>query len=113
MELLFTVEYHFLIKGKGLLVPHAIDNPDDWRFKPFSDEVVVKRPDGTEDRYLVSFARGWGHGIGGPPIIYDLCLIFSEGTKETIPIGTQIFVSEGIWRKLHGEVPNKMDAADV
>jgi hypothetical protein len=113
MELLFTVEDHFLIKGRGLLVHHVIDNPNDWRFKPFSDEVVIRRPDGAEDRLLVSFAWGWGHGIGGPPMIYDLCLIFSEGTKETIPVRSQIFVSEGIWRKLHGEVPNKLERADA
>ena len=111
MELLFTVEYHGFIKGRGLIVPHWLDNPDDWRFKPFSDEVVIRRPDGTEDSFLVSFAWGWGHGISG--ISYSLDLIFSEGTKETVPIGSQVFVSEVIWRKLHGEVPNKLDAADV
>jgi hypothetical protein len=111
MELLFTVEYHFLIKNKGLMVVHAVDNPDNWRFKRFSGEVVIRRPDETEERFLVSFAWGWGHGISD--ISYSLGLIFSEGTKETVPIGSQVFVSEGIWRKLHGEVPNKLDAADI
>jgi hypothetical protein len=104
MELLFTVEYHFLIKNKGLMVVHAVD-------KRFSGVVVIRRPDETEERFLVSFAWGWGHGISG--ISYSLGLIFSEGTKETVPIGSQVFVSEGIWRKLHGEVPNKLDAADI
>jgi hypothetical protein len=70
--------------------------------------VVIRRPDETEERFLVSFAWGWGHGIGG--ISYSLNLIFPDGTKETVPIGSQIYVGEGVWKKLHGEVPNKLDS---
>ena len=112
MELLLTVEDHFLIKGRGLVVLPWLDYPENRRFKSFSDEVVIRRPDETEERCLGYFLNmHLNFGSRGSKTV--ISLQFPEGTKETVPIGSQIFASEGIWQKLQGEVPNKLEEADV
>jgi hypothetical protein len=111
MELLLTVDGHFLIKDRGILVLPWLDYPENRRFKAFSDEVVIRRPNGIEEHCLVSFVSEhvrFSHGGSNMHII----LQFPEGTQETVPVGSQVFVSDSTWQKLHGGVSGKLDGAD-
>jgi hypothetical protein len=106
MELLLTVEAHFLIKGRGIIVLPWLDYPENRRFKTFSDEVEIRRHDETEERCLVSFVSEHVRFIDGEYNTH-IVLLFPEGTKETVPIGSQVYVSMELLRKLNGEMPNK------
>jgi hypothetical protein len=109
MELLLTVEDHFLIKHRGLVVVPGLDLPENRRFKPFSDKVVIRKPDGTEEQCLAYL--GLEHfNLGDKGSIWHIILQFPEETKATVPIGSQVFVSEDLLRKLDGEMPNKPDS---
>jgi hypothetical protein len=111
-ELLLTVENHFLLEGRGLTVIPDIDLPgDDRRFIQFSDKVAIRRPDGTEDRLSVDFFLTHFSLVGGG-CKWRITPILPEGTKETVPVGSQLFVSAETMRKLNGIIPNKPDAAD-
>jgi len=90
--LLLTVEDTFLIDGRGLVVVPPIDlPPEPLRLTPFSDELRIERPDGTEMQALVKFAsehfslRGGGSKWHVTPMIPD-------GTRESIPIDSRLFV---------------------
>jgi len=108
MELLLIIEDHFLITGRGIFVIPWLDYPENWRFKPFSDKVVLRKPDGTEEHCFVSFIVERVHfSYGGSNT--HIVLQFPEGTKEKVPIGSHVFVSKEILRKLHRGMPNKLD----
>jgi hypothetical protein len=100
--LLLTVEDHFLIEGRGLVVVPPIDlPPSPLRFTPFSDELRIERPDGTEEQFLVTFViehfslRGGGSKWNITPMI-------PKGTKATIPIGSRFFIREESVKRLKG-----------
>ncbi|HEX9261923.1 MAG TPA: hypothetical protein VF893_05285 [Candidatus Bathyarchaeia archaeon] len=109
MELFLTVEDHFLIRGRGIVVLPWLDNPENWRFKPFSGKVVIRRPDRTEEQCIVSFTLEHVHFSHEGSNTY-IVLQFPEQTKETVPIGSQVFASEELLQKLGGEMPKKLDS---
>jgi hypothetical protein len=101
-SLLLTVEDSFLINGRGLVVVPPIDLPlEPLRFKPFSDELRIERPDGTEMQALVKFAIEHLSLVGGGSTWHITAMIPSE-TKESIPIGSRLFAHEETMKKLKG-----------
>lgn len=104
--LLLTVEDHFLIEGRGLIViPHLDLPPAPRRFVPFFDDVLVERPDGTEmhfsTRFLIEHVSLRGGGSK-----WNIVAMFPHGTKETIPIGSCIYVCADTIMKLNGDAPS-------
>ena len=105
-ELLLTVEDHFLMKGRGLVVVPLLEVPPDKRpFRPFSASATIRRPDGTKRCLLIKFAIEHFTLVGGGSK-WNVVPMLPEGTKETVPFGSQIFVSEETTKRLNGEVPN-------
>jgi hypothetical protein len=105
--LLLTVEDHFLIEGRGLVVVPLLDiPPDDRLFKPFSDEVVICRPDGTEVCFAVTFVVEHFSLVGGGGKC-NIVAMLPKGTKETVPVGSRIFVTEKAHARIRGEDPNE------
>ncbi len=109
MKLLLTVEDHFLLKNRGLVVVPHLDIPDGVPFKDlfFSDQVLVQSPDGTETQLSIAF--GTEHFNRPNPDLpsFVLTVTLPEGTKETVPIGSKLFVSEEVFMKLAGEGPDE------
>jgi hypothetical protein len=101
--LLLTVSDHFLIEGRGLIVvPHLDLPPAPRRFVPFVDQVQIRRPDGTEQsvsaRFLIEHLSLRGGGSK-----WNIVVMFPQGTKETIPIGSSIYVCADTMMKLDGD----------
>jgi len=102
---LLIVEDHFLIAGRGLVLAPLLDlPPDDRRFTQFTDEVLIRRPDGSEQRcpgyfWTEHFYRSGGKGS------WHIALVLPTGTKESVPIGSGVFVSEQAHARIRGEVP--------
>lgn len=109
--LLLTVEDHFLIEGRGLIVvPHLDLPPAPRRFVPFDDDVRIRRPDGTEQftptRFLVEHLSLRGGGRK-----WNIVVMFPQGTKETIPIGSRIYACADTMMKLDGDGPSDTENA--
>jgi hypothetical protein len=107
MELLLTVDQHFLIKGRGLTVLPLIDYPTDFLYKPFLDQVVVRPPEKDEITFTAKFnlEHHTGHYPNGE--IWDadyIVLQLPEGTKELVPVGTQVFVTQELLHYIKGEI---------
>jgi hypothetical protein len=103
--LLLTVEDHFLIEGRGLIVvPHLDIPPAPRRFTPFSDDVRIQRPDGTEQTFSTQFLIEHVSLQGGGSK-WNIVPMMPMGTKETIPIGSHIFVRADTMMKLNGHQP--------
>jgi hypothetical protein len=101
---LLIVEDHFLITGRGLVLTPLLDlPPDDRRFIPFTDEVLIRRPDGSEQRFPAHFWLEHFYRRGGKSG-YNIPVVLPTGTKETVPIGSRVFVSEQAHSRLRGEV---------
>lgn len=101
---LLTVEDHFLLEGRGLVVVPLLElPPENRRFKPFSCEATVRRPDGTEHVLTVKFAVEHFRLIDGGSK-WSITPLLPDATKETVPIGSQLFIDEDVRRKLNGEV---------
>jgi len=106
-KLLLSVEDHFQIEGRGLVVTPLLNLlPNGKKFEPFSDSVVIRRPDGTEDKLRAQF--GLEHfsfrGGGGQ---WNIVVVFPSETKASVPLGTDVFVSSGVFARIRGEVPTK------
>ena len=57
MNELITIEDHFLISGIGLAVIPLLPLPkDDRDFKPFTDQITIEFPDGTEKIFKTLFS---------------------------------------------------------
>ncbi len=109
--LLLTVEDHFLIEGRGLIVvPHR-----DLRLRRdalclLTTMFRIRRPDGTEQftstRFLVEHLPLRGGGSK-----WNIVVMFPQGTKETIPIGSRIYVCSDTMMKLDGDGPSDTENA--
>ena len=102
---LLTVEDHFLLEGRGLIVVPLLDVPSDGGFKPFSDTVLVRRPDGKVQEFTANFALEHFRMVGGGSK-WNVTPMIPDGTKDTIPVGSLILVSETTQKRLNGEKPN-------
>lgn len=106
-ELLLVVKDRFLIKGRGLVVLPLLATPSDSGiFEPFSDEALVRRPDETEERLTVKFSVEHFSFTGGGGK-WNIVAMLPDGTKETIPVDSQLFVSMETKRRLRGEASDK------
>ncbi|RPI79718.1 MAG: hypothetical protein EHM45_01730 [Desulfobacteraceae bacterium] len=106
IELLLTVKDRFLIKGRGLVVlPLLATTSESGIFEPFSDESLVRRPDETEERLTVTFSKERFSFAGGGK--WNIVAMLPNGTKETVPVDSQLFVSKETKRRLRGETSNK------
>ncbi len=103
---LLTVEDHFLIEGRGLVVVPLLDlPPEDRRFIPFDDNIRIKRPDGTEQMFSAEFTAEHAHRSQGRSG-WHITVMIPEGTKKTIPIGSGLFVTHESHARIRGEVHN-------
>jgi hypothetical protein len=104
---LIKVEDHFLIEGRGLLVAPLIDLPEACRnFKPFSTEIMVKRPNQSHEIFTVKFQFVHISLIGGG-CKWEIAVMMPDATKDTVPIGSTLFINEEDNKKLKGELPNE------
>ena len=104
---LLKVEDHFLIEGRGFLVVPLIDLPEACRnFKPFSTETMIKRPNQSHEIFTVSFQIEHFSLIGGGSK-WGLAVMIPNATKDTVPIGSTLFINEEDNKKLKGELPNE------
>ena len=104
MELLLTVDNHFLVKDRGLVITPDLDRPRSFLFIPFREQVVIQSPDRdaitlTAEFNVVLFVIG---REDDPRIV----IMFPEGSKELIPIGSQVFVTQELSQYLKGEYHN-------
>jgi hypothetical protein len=103
---LLTVKDHFQIEGNGLVLIPLLDlPPDDRRFVPFNDTIRVVRPDKTEQTFETKFAAEHFYRPKGKSA-WHIVLMIPEGTKETIPVGTRVYVNAKAQEKLKGQRPN-------
>jgi hypothetical protein len=100
---LLTVEDHFLIEGRGLLVVPAGDLPD-LGFRTFSTEARIQRPDRTEITTVVRFELQHLRLIGGGSK-WNIAVVLPEATKESVPIGSRVVVSPDDRERLRGTLP--------
>lgn len=101
---LLTVEDHFLIEGRGLIiVPHLDVPPAPRRFVPFSDDVRIQRPNRTEQTFVARFLYEHLSLLGGGSK-WNIVLMIPQGTKESIPIGSVIYGCADTMMKLNGTV---------
>ena len=95
--------FPFQITGRGLVVD-LLDIP--YGFRNFSSLVRVERPEQSEIRVTVQFYLTEFHRPGK----LDLWMIevrLPEATKETVPLGSKLFVSAEDYKKLKGEDPER------
>jgi hypothetical protein len=102
MELLLTVEKHFQINDNDLLVLPSIACPEAG-IVPFSESVVIKRPDSSEITLLANFNVVWFDYINGGGGI-DIELVLPKATKTMVPIGSQVLITPQVWQYLQGKL---------
>ncbi len=112
-EALLIVEDRFLIQGSGLVLTPLLDVPaDDRRFFPFADVVLIRRPDGSEMKLparwdAAHFCRSTGKSG------WNIVLLLPTESKETVPIGSSVFVTKEAHLRIRGEAPKKHDEANA
>ncbi len=107
MELLLTVKEYFLITGRGMLITPTLDYAKDRLFIPFSAQVTIQSPDNEAITLTAEFFREHDHIAGGG---YIFPVLFPEGTKELVPVGSQVFVSKELFQYLRGELHTDTDS---
>ena len=111
MELLLTVEDHFLIKGRGLVITPLLNYPENIPIRPFSDQVVIRPPNRDEIKLTVNFAiEQFVIDRGGGDANRHIVIMYPEGTKELIPVGTQVFVTQELLHYIKGELHTDTDS---
>ncbi len=83
---LFTVEYTFLIEGRGLVPFPGIVPQGDEKFR-VGDPIRLKRPDGSEIEWKIG-----GLELSSPlPPNKDVCVLLNGLGKGDVPIGTEVW----------------------
>jgi hypothetical protein len=93
---LLTVADHFQLQGLGVVVtPHLALPPGGW--KASSHTVLIATPDGTS-REVGAHLEVWHLNIGDPAVAeekrWPLVLRFPAMTKDEVPIGSRIMISQ-------------------
>ena len=90
LRLMSKVEDTFQLSGRpSVVVVPGVPRQGTWRVKVGSP-VVLKRPDGSEIATIVG-----GLEMASPPNPDSIALMLGPGlTKETVPIGTEIWVDD-------------------
>ncbi len=86
---LFTVEDAFTIRGRGLILVPGIVPEGDERFR-VGDRISLRKPDGSStDAQIGGLELFASYALGKIPVI----LIAMK--KEDVPIGTEVWSSDG------------------
>lgn len=102
---LIAVEDHVLIEDRGLIVvPHLDLPPAPKRFAPFADDVLIHRPDGTEEHFSIRFLVEHVSLRGGGSK-WHIVILIPLGTKDSVPIGSRIIVRAETLMRLNGDEP--------
>ena len=100
-DITLEIEESYTIRGRGLMLV-----PKDFLFvtpkgvpKPFSNQVVLVKPDGTcedvECQFLIEHSS-LASKHGGRYDRYSLVLLLPEKPETNLPVGSQIRVSESV-----------------
>jgi hypothetical protein len=89
VELLLTVENHFRMKDVGIIILPALDYPKSG-MRPFSEQVLVRHPDGCEISLKASFDISIPVGGAGNK---NIVIMFPGVSIELIPIGSKVLVT--------------------
>jgi hypothetical protein len=96
MRRLLTVEDHFLIGGRGLIVVPA-PAIDDVR-GPGDVQVELRRPDGSSAASTLTLAHEF---LYPPPAIRRWNCMFKSLNKAEVPIGTEVWCGEDLFLAAH------------
>ena len=103
LRLLLEVENHFQLTGRGLVVAPVLDMPSDNRIiHPFSADILICRPDGSEE-HLEGYFNSEHFLLYDGSSMWKIVLIFPTASKDSIPIHSKIFVSADTAMKLSEE----------
>jgi hypothetical protein len=104
MQLLLTVDNHYLLKGQGLIITPLLDHPENITIRPFSDQVVIRPPHTNEIKLTAEFMIDQFVTDRGGGVARRVVIMFPHGTKELIPVGTQILVTQELLHYIKGEL---------
>jgi hypothetical protein len=88
---LLTVQDHFDMTGRGLVLLPDFDVPDGWRDR--SDTVIVVTPDGERQEFLAHFSIVH-FNISDPNVDskgrWRVSVSLPTASKSTVPIGSKV-----------------------
>lgn len=96
-QLLFKIEDTFLLRGRGVVIGPFVE-PIPPGFRSFTDSVVVKRHDGSTIELTARFSVE--HFVLQKGSKNVIVISLPLDSKETIPVGSELWVSESTLRSL-------------
>ena len=100
MNKLITIDDHFMITGRGLVVTPLLPLPqEESDFKPFTDKIKIVLPDGTEKIFEALFAIEHFSMVGGGSK-WNLVINIKDATKDEVPIGSKVYANDNIINKI-------------
>ena len=91
-ETLITVQESFFLQGKGVvIIPSLADATG--RFKPFSECVTIRYPDGSERQFEAKFSV-WHFTLIGGGSRWCIGGLLPGAAKHAVPEGSTLVVSQ-------------------